>query len=467
MKRTWHFWVALWVGKLITVALRVTGKKGTTLPGKIAHWLDPEIMRHLSVAYTEGIIMVTGTNGKTTTANLLASILRGSGKAFAFNQAGANLVTGITGALIQNTRWSGSSRASLALLEVDEATVPKLCEQVSPSLAIITNFFRDQLDRYGELDTTVRLVRESLPKETVLVLNADDPLVAQFGLNHAEVVYYGVERTPDSVSESQETREARFCPLCGTELDYTLFHYGQLGIYNCLGCGFHRPEPKILAQNVRPLEGLLLFQVKVTPFAIALQGYYNLYNALAALTAARQLGLSDSLIGEGLRGFIPQAGRMERFHLQEGEITLTLVKNPTGFDQVIQTMLGLDKPLRILIGINDLAADGRDISWLWDVNFERLGLHEARIHQVICTGLRAEDMALRLKYAGVSEGKLVLEHDLTGALDLLQTNWAVEEAIFILPTYTLLFPLREILEDRQKNAGLTHLKTKDLEEGAS
>ncbi|OLN27076.1 MurT ligase domain-containing protein [Desulfosporosinus metallidurans] len=467
MKRTWRFWVALWAGKLITMGLQVTGKKGTTLPGKIAHWLDPEIMRYLSAAYTDGIIMVTGTNGKTTTANLLASILRGAGKGFAFNQAGANLVTGITGALIQDARWSGSSRTSLALLEVDEATVPKFCEQVTPSLAIVTNFFRDQLDRYGELDTTVRMVRGAIPKETVLVLNADDPLVAQFGTDHGKSIYYGVERTPDSRSESQETREAKFCPICGTELEYSLFHYGQLGIFNCLGCGFHRPEPKILAQNVFPEEGSLHFRVGLTTFAIALQGYYNLYNALAALTAARQLGLNDSLIEKGLREFVPQAGRMERFYLSEGEITLTLVKNPTGFDQVIQTVLGADKPVRILIGINDLAADGRDISWLWDVNFERLGVQEERIHQVICTGLRAEDMALRLKYAGISEEKLVLEHTLTSALDLLQAQREENEVAFILPTYTLLFPLREILEDRQKKAGLSNVKANIRGEEAS
>lgn len=467
MKRTWRFWIALWAGKMINKGLLVTGKKGTTLPGKIANWIEPEIMRHLSVAYTDGIIMITGTNGKTTTANLLASILRQSGEEFAFNQAGANLVTGITGALIQNTHWNGFSRASLALLEVDEATVPKFCEQVSPTLAIVTNFFRDQLDRYGELDTTVRMVRASLPKETLLVLNADDPLVAQFGTDHASVIYYGVERTPDSRSESEETREARFCPVCGTALDYTLFHYGQLGIFNCIGCGFHRPEPEILAQNVRLEEGLLLFREGITSFTLSLQGYYNLYNALAALTAARQLGINDVLIEKGLRGFIPQAGRMERFYLPEGEITLTLVKNPTGFDQVIQTMLGVNKPLRILIGINDLAADGRDISWLWDVNFERLGMYDASINQVICTGLRAEDMALRLKYAGVSVEKLVIEHSLATGLDRLQASRTVEEVAFILPTYTLLFPLREILEDRQEKAGLTNSKTKDRGEEAN
>ncbi|HBV85121.1 MAG TPA: DUF1727 domain-containing protein [Desulfosporosinus sp.] len=465
MKRTWRFWLALWAGKIITMGLLVTGKKGTTLPGKIANWIDPLIMHHLSVAYNEGIIMVTGTNGKTTTANLLANILRQSGKNFAFNQAGANLVTGITGALIQNTGWNGLSRARLALLEVDEATVPKFCEQVAPSLAIVTNFFRDQLDRYGELDTTVRMVKGSLPKETVLVLNGDDPLVAQFGTNHISTIYYGVERTPDSRCESQETREARFCPECGTVLDYSLFHYGQLGIFKCSGCGFHRPEPKILANDVHTNEELLLFQVDGVLFTIALQGYYNLYNALAALTAARELGLNDRVIEKGLRMFIPQAGRMERFRLPQGEITLTLVKNPTGFDQVIQTMIGVDKPLGIIIGINDLAADGRDISWLWDVNFERLGIHEARIQKVVCTGLRAEDIALRLKYAGVSIQKLVIEHSLAGALDRLKSDKVEGETWFVLPTYTLLFPLREILEN-QKSAGSTNMGTKDRGEEA-
>lgn len=450
MKRTWRFWLALWAGKAISAILKLAAKKGTTLPGRIALRFDPDLIRKLSAGYTDGIIMVTGTNGKTTTANLLANILKAAGRAFAFNQAGANLVTGITGALMENTSWRGQTKVKLALLEVDEATVPKFCQQVIPNLAIITNFFRDQLDRYGELDTTVRLVRDAIPLETDLILNSDDPLVAQFGNGRVHTLYYGVERTPESKRESAETREARFCPACGGLLEYTLYHYGQLGIYTCNQCGYKRPEPPVLAQEVHPEEGGLKFRVGVTSFAIALQGYYNLYNALAALAAAKRLGIKDRDIERGLREFIPQAGRMEQFSLLQGEVTLTLVKNPTGFNQVIQTIFSTkDRPVRILIGINDLAADGRDISWLWDVDFELMGQEADRIQKIICSGLRAEDMAVRLKYAGVPVDKLEIVHELEVALERVQEKREGGEGVFILPTYTLLFPMREILEQAQ------------------
>lgn len=398
--------------------------------------------------------MVTGTNGKTTTANLLANVLRGAGRGFAFNQAGANLVTGITGALMEHVNWRGQSDVPLALLEVDEATVPKLCEQVSPKMAIITNFFRDQLDRYGELDTTVRLVRDALPPETTLILNADDPLVAQLARKAKNTLFYGVEKLPESSSESQETREARFCPQCGTELSYSLFHYGQLGVYACLQCAFARPQPQVLATQVRMEEGKLKFRVGVTTYELALLGYYNLYNALAALAAAIELDVRGEDMEKGLREFAPQAGRMERFLLPEGPLTLALVKNPTGFNQVLRTVLSAEGEIRLMIAINDLAADGRDISWLWDVNFEYLSQVGLRTGQpervqnvplIVCSGLRAEDMALRLKYAGVPEAKLLVEHSLEKGVATLQKERTGAETVFVLPTYTLLFPLRDYL----------------------
>lgn len=448
--RTWNFWLALWAGKLSGIILKLLGKKGTTLPGLIAYRLDSSMIKHLAKAYTEGLIMITGTNGKTTTANLLANILTKAGKKFAFNQAGANLVTGITGALLQNTGWRGKARVRLALLEVDEATVPKFCAEVLPDLVVVTNFFRDQLDRYGELDTTIRMVKNALSEKTLLILNADDPLVAQFGFERSRVLYYGVARTPESQTESQETREAKFCPECGQALDYELFHYGQLGIYACRSCNFKRPDPDVLADQVKQQADWLKFKIGSSCYVTALQGYYNLYNSLAAITVARQLNISEVDIEQGLREFIPQAGRMERFNFPEGELTLTLVKNPTGFNQVIRTVLASGNEVRLLIALNDLAADGRDISWLWDVDFERLGEQAGLVRQVVCSGLRAEEIALRLKYAGLKLEKLVIEHSLDKAVEILLSESKKGEVVFALPTYTNLFPLRQLLTARLK-----------------
>ncbi len=446
--QTWNFWPALWAGKIAGKVLKLLGKSSTTLPGFIAYRLDPDFIKHLAPIFTEGIIMVTGTNGKTTTANLLANILKTAGKKFAFNQAGANLVTGISGALLQSCNWLGKARVKLALLEVDEATVPKFCKEISPDIAVVTNFFRDQLDRYGELDTTIRLVKDALPEKTLLILNADDPLVAYFGIQRSRVQYYGVDRTSESQTESQETREAKFCPVCGQALNYEFFHYGQLGFYHCDNCSFKRPQPHVLVNQVRQEADGLKFIINTDCYLTALQGYYNLYNSLAAITVARQLNISPGDIEAGLREFIPQAGRMERFNLIEGDLTLTLVKNPTGFNQVIRTILSGGKNVRLLIAINDLAADGRDISWLWDVDFEYLGKSDNKVSQVVCSGLRAEEMALRLKYAGLNTEKLVIEHSLEKAVEILLNNRKNEEAVFVLPTYTNLFPLRKLLQAR-------------------
>jgi UDP-N-acetylmuramyl tripeptide synthase len=440
-----RFWLALWLGKTINLVVKLLGRKGTTFPGVVALRICPQIIGILAASFTEGTVIITGTNGKTTTNNLLAAILKTAGKKVAFNREGANMLAGITGALLPNTSWAGTAKASLLLLEVDEANVPALCRQVTPRLAVVTNFFRDQLDRYGELDTTVKLVKDSLPAGTELILNADDPLVAQIGSERTNVYYFGVSSLPISKRESSETREGRYCAHCGQELHYELFHYGQLGFYDCPNCGFRRPHPQLEAQDITQDENGISFWVERN-YRLPLQGYYNLYNGLAAFGAADCLGVKREDIDRGLSSFISDAGRMERFLLSNCKLTLTLVKNPTGFNQVIRTLAGLNKSLRLLIAINDLAADGRDISWLWDVDFEALSAHAGQIRQIVCSGLRAEDMALRLKYAGFREEKLVIEHSLAKAVELLERYpSAAAETVFVLPTYTALFPLREIL----------------------
>lgn len=440
-----RFWLALWTGKIVGSTMKVLGKKGTTLPGVVARKIYPDIIKFLALSFKEGTVIITGTNGKTTTNNLLASILETAGLTVAFNREGANMLAGITGALMQNTTFSGKGKGDILLLEVDEATVPALCNQLTPRLAVVTNFFRDQLDRYGELDTTVNMVKSALPSDTELVLNADDPLVAQIGIGKQEVYYYGVAALPSSKEESAETREGRYCTVCGRELSYTLFHYGQLGIYVCMFCDFKRPNPDIEAMGIVQDHHGISFWVD-SEYSIPLIGSYNLYNALAAFCAADRLGIAREDIRHGLMNFVSDAGRMEQFSLLGYDVTLTLVKNPIGFNQVIQALTEVNKPLHLLIAINDLAADGRDISWLWDVEFEILAAVQADIRQMICSGLRAEDMALRLKYAGFAEDKIVIEHILPKAVERLGGYPGIDrDSVFILPTYTVLFPLRDIL----------------------
>ncbi|HHV63688.1 MAG TPA: DUF1727 domain-containing protein [Peptococcaceae bacterium] len=440
-----RFWLALWLGKIVNIVLKALGKKGTSFPGYLAYRICPSIISLLASSFPEGAVLITGTNGKTTTNNLLASICRAQGKKVAFNKEGSNMLQGITGVLLQNTSFLGKNRADLLLLEVDEGTVPALLKQITPRVMILTNFFRDQLDRYGELDTTVKLVKESLPSDTELILNADDPLVAQIGSGRPKVYYYGSKSLPISQKESREAREGRYCAHCGQELRYTLFHYGQLGIYECTECGFKRPAPYLEAQEVFQDESGITFWLD-REYKVPLQGYYNLYNALAAFCAAERLGISRENIHLGLINYVSAAGRMEQFTLPGFQLTLNLIKNPTGFNQVITTLAGLNKPLYLLLVINDLAADGRDVSWLWDTELEILCQPEDKIKGVVCSGLRAEDMALRLKYAGLKPEKIIIEKSLPKAVELLE-NFKPDgnEAVYVLPNYTPLFPIRDIL----------------------
>jgi len=456
-------WLALWLGKIISKILKILGKKGTTLPGAVARKVYPDLIGTLASFFPEGTIIVTGTNGKTTTNNLLAAILKSAGKSVAFNREGANMLTGIAVSMLQNISFTGKPLASVLLLEVDEATVPLLCRELSPRYAVVTNFFRDQLDRYGELDTTIKLVKDALPQTTGLILNADDPLVAQIGCDRPDVVFFGTESLPVSHKSSSEPREGRYCFRCGQELSYAVYHYGQLGVYYCASCGFKRPEPDIEARAVRRDEQGISFTVEGESFLVPLQGYYNLYNGLAAFSAADRLGISREKIKQGLAGFAADAGRMEPFSFSGCRVILTLVKNPTGFNQVLHTAIETNKPLRLLIAINDLAADGRDISWLWDVDFEILLSGATVVKEVVCSGLRAEDMALRLKYAGFKAEQIAIIKDIDQAAELfLRNGRAGGEALYILPTYTALFPMREALLQIQSKKRREDNETRNL-----
>jgi len=395
-----------------------------------------------------GVVMVTGTNGKTTTNNMIVGVLEAAGYRTIANREGANLVWGVAAAFVAGAGPFGGLDADYALLEVDEASLPVVAGHVAPDLLVVTNFFRDQLDRYGELDRTVELVQRAVTRlpRTRLVLNADDPLVARLGRAADKVLFFGVASGTRPEATAQ-TREARFCPLCGRELSYRHYQYSQLGDYRCPGCGFARPAAAVEGRAVEA-GGFLRFLVRwpggETRVSLDLPGYYNMYNALAAFGVGVALGLPEGAIVEGLARFQPAIGRMERFTHRGRPVYLNLVKNPTGFNESLAAMLGAKGARDVFIAINDNDADGRDISWLWDVDFEALARDAAPFLSFTCAGTRAADMALRLKYAGVPVERV---RTAPGLGEGIQTALAGRgQAVYLFSTYTALWRCQAILK---------------------
>lgn len=452
-------WLALWTGKAVIVASRRLGRGGSTFPGRVVARIDPHLLRKLAAAHPKGNILITGTNGKTTTSRMLASILGQAGLRLSHNRAGANLIPGITTAFVE-----ARGRRDMGLAEVDEATVPRAAREIAPRLFVVTNFFRDQLDRYGELQHSVDLVRRGLdevrPRSRAggahapgLVLNADDPLVAYLaGAGGREAIYYGV--APGAIREApagEQAADARHCPRCGQPLKYDVTFYAHLGHYRCPACGLARPKPQVVLAGAVP-EGSDGWQVRITTPAgevgahIPVPGVYNLYNALAAAAAAYALGLPLAATGQGLETFAAGFGRLEDVMVRGRRLRLALVKNPTGFNQVLRTMLeDGDTARRLVIAINDRAADGKDISWLWDVDFEILTPRAAAFAAVTVSGLRAEEMALRLKYAGFPQDLVRVERDLSRALSQAADAAPEGAHLWVMPTYTALLEMRNIL----------------------
>jgi len=451
-----RFWAALLAGKIVIFLCRLFRYPGTSLPGVVALKICPQLLYTLAPAY-EQVVAVTGTNGKTTTANLIAHILRSSNISAANNHEGANMLSGVATALIRDCTMSGKARSQIAILEVDEGSVGKAFPAVKPDLVVVTNYFRDQLDRYCELDHNITLLRRvlaDLPK-TSLLLNADDPLVVTAGRDQSAVSYYGVEgkQSEDETSDC-DIREGKFCPDCGDPISYHYYHYGQLGDYYCTGCAFQRPVPDFLAYDVKD-DDYLEFTLDVRQgkdfintlhLRAPMQGFYNIYNVLAASAAAITLGVSQQVITASLMEYIPATGRMERFLYKGRPCTLALIKNPAGLNEVLKTLLRTEGEKALVIAINDLAADGRDVSWLWDAGLEML--NEQSIKKVICSGSRAGDIAVRLKYAGVPRVKLVLEPGCRESLEILGLQGAKE--YFVLASYTNLSKYANLLEKMGK-----------------
>lgn len=443
---------AILAGKLLIILSRMLGNQGTDFPGKMALKIYPHLLQELAGNIKQGIIMITGTNGKTTTSNMLAQILKSKGYSLVHNQAGANMLSGITTAFILQSNLSGSKQFDYALLETDEAYVPLLLKETTPQYLLITNFFRDQLDRYGELDHTISLIKGAVQDSGVkLLLNADDPLTAHFQKESIlQCWYYGFADTNYDSLQSAESREGRYCVFCGREIDYKRYHYAQLGQYSCPSCHNHNPERDFTGHELE-MNPAIEFKVNETRLNSPYQGFFNAYNILAAVSMAKLLGIEEEIIQQAIAVFEPQAGRMESFIIKGKRVVLILIKNPTGLNQSLAA-LSYDKANKnVFIALNDNAADGRDISWIWDANVEMIIANDMKIMNLICSGQRSGDIAVRLKYAGLPLDKINIQ---TGLKEGIETAIIKDsEASYILSTYTALFECRKILVKMQQQYG--------------
>ncbi len=424
---------------------------GTVIAGHVTPRLEPHALARLSARLAHGVALVSGTNGKTTTARLLAQVLQAGGERVVHNRAGANLLTGLVSALVTDADAWGRPRASLGLFEVDEATLPQAIARTRPQVIVLTNLFRDQLDRYGEVHFLTEAWRKAvarLPRSAVLVLNADDPLVASVGRGYAgPVLYYGVDAAEVGAPGPAHNSDARLCTVCGAPLTYTLGYYGHLGHYHCSACGLTRPTPAVVGRTpveLGPAGTRLALDtpVGVVRLTLPLPGLYNVYNALAAATGALALDLSADVVGRGLARAATVFGRLERVEVGDRAVSLALIKNPVGCTEVLRTLVADPTPKRLLIAINDLFADGTDVSWLWDAEFELLA---GRVAFAVCSGTRAADIALRLKYALVEPERLHVQGDVARALQTALARTPPGDTLHVLPTYTALLALRGAL----------------------
>jgi UDP-N-acetylmuramyl tripeptide synthase len=429
------------------------GGGGTSLPGKLLVRMDQGAIASLSTRLERGSALISATNGKTTTAALAASIFERADVALVHNQAGANMAGGIASTLLEASRRGGGIAGELGLFEVDEFWLDRLIPQLSPSAIVLGNLFRDQLDRYGELDTIAERWRAALGsgpgQRAQLVCNADDPLLADIA-RERDTLFFGIEDDSLSLPGLSHAADAKHCRRCGAPYTFEAIYLGHLGRYHCAACGQRRPAPTVVASEVE-LEGVRRARFRLsTPqgsaqIELALPGVYNVYNALAAAALAVALDIPLPAIVDGLQATSAAFGRAETLTVGGRQTRILLVKNPAGTNEVLRT-LALEPGEHDLLGVlNDRTADGHDVSWIWDADFELLA---GRVRRALCAGTRAPELALRLKYAGVEPERIEVRDDLPDALDAAVASGEGSRPLYVLPTYTAMLALRELLVRR-------------------
>jgi len=419
---------------------------GTTIPGKLLAELDRGAIDRLAARLAEGTTVVSATNGKTTTTAMAAEILRPRHR-LAHNGAGANLVSGVASALLS------AGNADLGLFEVDEGALPELLIRLRPRAVCLGNLFRDQLDRYGELELVAERWREAvgaLPAEARLVYNADDPQLAVVGEAHAGGVAFGLDDPGVARPSVQHAADSKYCVRCGTPYAYAAAYVGHLGDYRCPRGDHERPPLEVAARDVS-LQGLERAGFRLdTPegsrrIELRLPGLYNVYNAVGAAALARALGADLDEVEAGLERFSAAFGRFERIAVGDKQLLLLLIKNPAGANEAVRTLVDGGAPRVLVVALNDEIADGRDVSWIWDVDFEPL---LPGLQTLVASGGRAAELALRFRYGGLDQRAIELEPDLGSALDRGLELTPDGGELVVLPTYTAMLGLQRLLASR-------------------
>lgn len=439
-----RFYTALVLARLTYLAIKLLHRSsGTSFVGMMTLKVCPNFLAHCRKYIKNNAITISGTNGKTTTSGLVAHIFEENQNSIIHNVKGANMLTGIANVFALNIK--PFKRFDYAVIESDEAYLTKLYDYFKADYLLVTNLFRDQLDRYGELSTTASFIQNAINKnkELKLILNADDPLVTNFGKGK-NAIYYGFEEVEFCSEIHNATSNAPtevFNCICGKPLQYNKQFFAQEGHYYCAKCGFKRPEPNYkgyikIYSDYSELK--IRHNDKDFEFKINLVGLYNAYNVLGAVACAMENGIDYQTIKKAVSTYKSIFGRAERRIINGHKTLIQLIKNPTGASEVLKTV---DLSSNIVIAINDNYADGRDISWLWDSDFEQLKNAQKL---VITSGIRAKDMATRLKYAGIPQEKIIVEEDIKSAIALAAKSDNIEERITILPSYTALLKISKM-----------------------